>query len=435
MLFFKPRFFVSLIFIALAFFVSFFWDTFFPFVLMIFVFILLLSLVEIILIWSKKNIINAQRVLPERMSNNDENWVELHLYNESGIRLFLKIREELPHQLNLRDFVLSQKLKPKEKLKHSYTIEPKTRGVYRFGNLNVYVSSPIGFIERRLIFKTPQEIKVYPSFKNLNEYDLKTLKTTAQYGIRKTRRIGHSLEFEQIKNYNRGDDIRHINWNSTAKRQQLMVNQYTDEKSKEVYCVLDNGRSMKFPFRGLSLLDYAVNSSLIILNNALQSQDRAGVVSFNTKVDQFLKAEQRPQYLQKIMEKLYSIEPQFEVSNFSNLYVYLKRMISHRALLFLFCNFENYDAFQRQLPYLQALNKSHVLVVVFFKNVEMEDTIENFEIRDAVQQAIIEKQVNEKRNIVHQLHRRNIQTILTSPDDLSIQLLNKYLEIKAKSLI
>ncbi len=434
-MFFKPRFFTTLTFLAFVFFAAYFIPLLLPIAYGVLALVVFLTLLETVILWSQKKLVTIERDLAERFSNDDENWVPLKIKNLTAYQLHLKIIEELPHQLNLRDFVLFQKLKPKEKLIHSYSINPKTRGMYRFGNLNAYLCTIIGMVEKKQIIVQPQEVKIYPSFKNLEKYDLKTIKASAQYGIRKTRRIGHSLEFEQIKNYNRGDDIRHINWKATAKRKQLMVNQYTDEKSKEVYCLIDTGRNMKFPFKGLSLLDYSINSALIILNNALKSQDKAGVLSFNKKVENFLKAEQRPQYLQKILEKLYAIVPEFEESNFSNLYVYLKRMISHRSLLFLFTNFENFDSFERQLSYLQALNKSHVVVLVFFKNVEIEEQLAGLKIKDAVQKAIIEKQINEKKAIVTQLNRHRIQTVLTSPDELTIDLLNKYLEIKAKSLV
>ncbi len=435
MVFFRTRFFVSLVAVGLLFFAAFFLQSLMVYAKIGLLIISLLTLIEFVLLFSKRQQVEVEREVPERMSNNEENWIDLKLENLGRLKLRLNIREELPAQLNLRDFVIQQNLKPKAKVIHSYSVEPKIRGNYHFGNLNVFIRTFIGLIERRQIFKNAQELKVYPSFKDLKKYDLYTLKTTSQYGIRKTRRIGHSLEFEQIKNYNRGDDMRHINWKSTAKREQLMVNQYTDEKSKEVYCLIDSGRNMRSPFHGLSLLDYAINSSLIILNNALQNHDKAGMLSFNKKVDQFLKAEQRPRHLHLVMEKLYAIQPEFKESNFFNLYGYVKRMISHRSLLFLFTNFKNWDAFERQLPYLQALNKSHVLVIVFFKNTEIEEQLKNYQVKDEVQRALIEKQINEKAAIVQYLNRMRIQSFLTSPEELTIDVLNKYLEIKAKSLL
>ena len=100
------------------------------------------------------------------------------------------------------------------------------------------------------------------------------------------RRIGHSYEFEQIKNYVRGDDYRSINWKATSRRGHLMVNQYEDERAQQVYNIIDKSRSMKMPFNGMSLLDYAINTSLVISNVALQKHDRAGLMTFSDKMVQ-----------------------------------------------------------------------------------------------------------------------------------------------------
>src|SRR5690606_29643392 len=101
------------------------------------------------------------------------------------------------------------------------------------------------------------------------------------YGIKKVRRLGHTMEFEQIKDYVLGDDLRTINWKATAKKNQLMVNQFQDEKSQPIYTIIDKGRVMEMPFSGLSLLDHAINSSLAISNVALKKHDKAGVFSFS----------------------------------------------------------------------------------------------------------------------------------------------------------
>ncbi|MEZ5054237.1 MAG: DUF58 domain-containing protein [Chitinophagales bacterium] len=97
------------------------------------------------------------------------------------------------------------------------------------------------------------------------------------------RKIGHSYEFEQIKNYTSGDDIRSINWKATGRRNQLMINQYGDEKSQQIYSILDKSRAMNMPFNGLSLLDYAINTTLVISNTALHKDDKAGLLTFNEK--------------------------------------------------------------------------------------------------------------------------------------------------------
>jgi len=156
------------------------------------------------------------------------------------------------------------------------------------------VRSKIGFAKRRFSFGASQTVKTYPSFLQLKKYDLISLnQTSLQFGIKKIRRIGNSFEFEQIKDYVQGDNIKDINWKATAKRNQLMVNQFQDEKSQQVYSIIDKGRVMKMPFENLSLLDYAINAALVISSVVVRKHDKAGIFSFSKKPENFVVSERR----------------------------------------------------------------------------------------------------------------------------------------------
>ena len=306
------------------------------------------------------------------------------------------------------------------------------------GNLNIYVNSPINLVTRRFQYGKDAVVPNYPSFLQLRKFMLLAFSNKLfEYGLKKIRRIGHTMEFEQIKDYVMGDDIRNINWKATAKRNHLMVNQFQDERSQPIYSVIDKGRSMKMPFNGLSLLDYAINATLVISNIALKKQDKAGMFTFSRKVDNRVIAERRPSQMNSILETLYNVNTDYSETNFVRLYVDIKRNITQRSLLLLYTNFETLDALHRQLPYLQAIAKNHLLVVIFFKNTELhqltkdkaESTYEIF------QKTIAEKFIYEKKLIVNELHKYGIQTILTTPENLTVNTINKYLEIKARGLI
>jgi uncharacterized protein (DUF58 family) len=154
-----------------------------------------------------------------------------------------------------------------------------------------------------------------------------------QYGLKKIRRIGHTMEFEQIKEYVPGDDIRTINWKATSKRNQLMVNQFQDERSQNVYMAIDKGRVMKMPFNGLSLLDYAINSTLVLANIILKKGDKAGMFTFSKKVENRVAAEKRSSQMQKVLESLYNVQTNFFESDFGRLYADIKKNITQRSLI------------------------------------------------------------------------------------------------------
>ncbi len=400
--------------------------------------LLALTILDTIILFAAKNGVKGKRNLPEKFSNGDENPVNLVINNYYTFNVNITIIDEIPEQFQVRDFSIKRKLDASSTSEIEYKLRPVDRGEYHFGKLNIYVTSVFGLISRRFTSEDNAMVPTYPSFMQLRKYDLIAISNNLhQYGIKKIRKIGHTMEFEQIKDYVLGDDLRTINWKATAKRNQLMVNQFQDEKSQPVYSIIDKGRVMKMPFDGLTLLDYAINASLVISNVALKKQDKAGILAFSKKVENIVVAERRTSQMNLILETLYNVSTDYFESDYSRLYADVKRNITQRSLMLLYTNFETLDSLHRQLPYLKGIAKNHLLVVIFFKNTELNNLIT--EKAETVQQAydkvIAEKFAFEKRLIVNELQKYGIQSILTSPQDLTIDTINKYLEIKARGLL
>jgi uncharacterized protein (DUF58 family) len=434
----QKRFFIALISLVLGFLLSYMIPDIVGVLKLLFYLFALFFLVDIILVFASKGGIKAQRLVPEKLSNGDENEIKISVSNSYLFPAGIKILDEIPHQFQKRDFGISTTLQKGREKVFKYYLRPTERGVYSFGNLNVFAHSPIGFISKKYTFGYEQQVPVYPSFLQLRKYDLMAFTNKLfEYGLKKIRRIGHTMEFEQIKDYVLGDDIRNINWKATAKKGGLMVNQYQDEKSQPIYSVIDKGRVMKMPFNGLSLLDYAINATLVISHIALKKQDKAGMFAFGKAIENRVVPERRSSQMHLILETLYNLGTNFVESDYSRLYADIKRNINHRSLLLLYTNFETLDALQRQLPYLQAIAKQHLLVVIFFENTELTKfTDEKTEtIQQIFEKTIAEKFVYEKKLIVNELRKYGIQTILTKPEQLTINTINKYLEIKARGLI
>jgi uncharacterized protein (DUF58 family) len=305
--------------------------------------------------------------------------------------------------------------------------------------MNVFVTTPLNLVVRRFKIPAQQTVKVYPSYLSLKKYDLLAYSNNlSEAGNRKIRKIGHSVEFEQIREYVTGDDIRTINWKATARKGgQLMINNYMDERSQQVYCIIDKGRVMKMPFEGMTLLDYAINATLILSRVALIKQDRAGLITFSENIGQVLPAERRAGQMNNILEVLYDQKTQFGETDFEKLFALVRTRISQRSLIVLFTNFESLTGLQRQLPYIRSIAKNHLVLVVFFENTELRqltkapvDDVESLYVR-----TIAEKFAHEKQLMVKELQQHGIFTILTAPEHLTINTVNKYLELKARQAI
>lgn len=390
------------------------------------------------MLFGQKEGVVAQRVLGDKLSNGDVNYIQIQLQSKYKFRTNITIIDEIPFQFQLRDFKINLAMNPLSVTEKTYSVRPTERGEYAFGTLNIFVSSAIGLFQKDYRFHQPKKVPTYPSFIQMRKYELLAIHNKLHlHGLKKIRRIGHTSEFEHIKDYVLGDDIRTINWKATAKRDQLMVNQYQDEKSQNVYLIIDKGRVMKMPFDGLSLLDYAINASLAMGNVAIKKSDKAGLFTFSKKVDTKLKADNKPIQVQRFLESLYQVTTDFKESDYQKLLIEVKQHVRQRSLLILFTNFETLDGMNRQLPYLRSIAKMHLLTVVFFKNSELDELVyaQPKNTQEVYDKVIAEKLNYDKERIVRELRKYGIYSVLTRPENLTIDVINKYLEFKARGLL
>jgi len=397
-----------------------------------------LFIADYLLLFARKKGFGASRAIAERMSNGDQNEVNLYLESRYPFPTQVEIIDEIPHQFQKRDVLFKTRLEAGGTERIQYHLRPVKRGEYEFGKINGFLSTAVGLVERRFQQGEPITVPVYPSYLQMRKYQLMAISNRlSEVGVKKIRRIGHTMEFEQIKEYVRGDDYRTINWKATARKGQLMMNNYTDEKSQQIYCVIDKGRVMKMPFEELSLLDYAINASLVLSNVALLKQDKAGIISFAEKISAFLPAEKKATQMQSILELLYNQKTRYLESDFEKLYASIRNRISQRSLIVLFTNFESLSGMQRQLPYLRRIAQHHLLLVVFFENTELRQLIDQpaSDLETVYTRTIAEKFAYEKKLIVKELQRYGIISILTAPRNVTVNTLNKYLELKARQAI
>lgn len=423
---------------AVFYLVSYFYPSVFRIGSMVLLLLAMAVLIDTSLIFSKRKGFIAERWVTDRFSIGDPNKVLLQLKNQYSFPVSLSIIDELPVQFQERNWLRKLKMDAGSNHELEYSLCPTSRGEYEFGNINVYVHGPLSLVKRRYIFPAIKTVKVYPSYVQMRRYQLLAVSNRLQEaGVKRIRKIGHSMEFEQIKEYVRGDDYRTINWKATARKADLMVNNYTDERSQQIYCLINKGRVMKMPFGGMTLLDHAINASLVLSNVALVKQDKAGLITFAEKLDTFLPADKKPTQMNLVLESLYRQRTQFLESDFEKLFSVIRNRITNRSLLILFTNFESIESLQREMPALKKIAHYHLLLVVFFENTELRSLMERkaATIEDIYIKTIAEKFAFEKRLMVKELHKNGIPSILTTPQNLTVNTVNKYLELKTRMSI
>lgn len=397
-----------------------------------------MTFLDILLTFIAKEPLQFERKVQHRLNLGDKNEVKLIVTNRLNQPVNFDLHEGFPVEMQERSKMFKGLLLPNGNKSFEYDFIPKERGEYKFGNAFFIISSVFNLVSRKILIECEESVSVYPSVLQMKQFELLVFqqqKTSS--GIKKIRKIGNTSEFEQIRNYVQGDEVKTINWKATSRKNELMVNQYQEEKSQHIYCIIDKSRNMQVQFDGLSMLDYSINSTLVLSNIALRKGDKTGLITFSDKIGSQLPADRSGGQMRRIIEELYNQKTHFLEPNYELLYQSIRRTIKTRSLLVLFTNFETEFAMRRALPMLRRINQKHVLVVVFFQNTDLQELafqqVKN--IKDIYQSTVAERMTSMKGRITQELKQNGIQTILTLPSDLSINTINKYLELKAKGAI
>ena len=442
-MFLTRRFYIALIVVVLAMAAGYLWSPMFNVGRVLLLLFVMAVVADVVVLWRLRGA-QAFRSMADRFSNGDENVVRIRVENNYLFPIDVEVIDEIPFVFQRRDVCFRAKIEKQEAKTIKYSLRPTRRGVYGFGRVRVFVASPLGLVQRRYTCGEPQDVKVYPSFLMLHQYELLAISNNlTEMGIKRIRRVGHHTDFEQIKDYVAGDDFRTINWKASARRSKLMVNVYQDERSQQIYSVIDKGRVMQQAFQGMTLLDYSINASLVLSYVAMYKEDRAGLATFSSDFDTFVPASRRPGHMQMLLETLYAQQTEFGETDYSALVANLNKHVTKRSLVVLYTNFTGLVSMQRQLPYLQQLNQRHRLLVVFFEDEELKEYLAHNlstanrqpSTEEYYRHVMADRFVYEQRLIVSTLRQHGILSLLTTPQNLSVDVINRYLEMKSRQQI
>ncbi len=438
-LFLTARPFWALLGLAAAFVAAFVWAPLLPVVEAAAFALAVLAVADLVLLWGTGGAIAGQREVPEKLSLGDPNEIAVVVRSRYGFRVSARVIDEVPVQFQERGDGAVVAVPPRGEARLAYALRPTERGAYGFGRLLVYASSPLGLVARRFAVAEGGEAIVYPSIQQMKRYAfLAESDRLREVGVKRVRRRGHTMEFDQVRPYVPGDDRRSVNWKATARRSahepRLMVNTYQDEREQPVVVALDMGRAMRSPFEGLTLLDHAVNAALVLLNTALLTGDRAGLVAFDREVGAAVPPDRRRGQLAALLDALYRLDPGYQDPSFEDLYATLRGRLRQRSLVLLMTNFDTVAGLERQLPYLRRIARSHRLVVVLFENTGIRDLLASTaeRLEDVYVKATAESLALEKREITRTLERHGVGALLTTPERLTVDAVNRYLQIKAE---
>jgi uncharacterized protein (DUF58 family) len=370
-----------------------------------------------------------------KLSLGAENPVRLSLRNRSWRRVSFSVRDEAPEQFKIEARTMEGQVGPRGMWDQIYHVRPLRRGDYQFGDLTLRWLSPLGLILRQAKVEAKEPVKVYPNLLDVRRYDLLLRRNRLQeMGLRTTRQFGEGTEFERLREYLPDDEYRRINWKATARRNFPVTTEYQTERSQQVIAVLDVGRMMQSPVADIAKLDYVVNAVLLLTYVATGKGDRVGMMSFADDVLHYLGPRQGRGQFYRMLELLYAVEPQPVEPNYSRALAYLAVKQRRRALVVLFTDLTGGASLNSLVAQMSMLARSSLPLVVTISDPDVVDAsqMKPHDSLGVYQRAAASQLLDERRVVLDSLRQRGVLTLDVPADQLSMSVINRYLELKGR---
>lgn len=381
---------------------------------------------------------DVERIHENKLSLGVQNAIKLHVRNRSRRGTRLRVRDEAPEEFHIETRVMEGNVTPLGMWNHIYHVQPLRRGDYTFGNITLRWLGPLGLVYRQGTVQAKKSVKVYPNLMDVRKYDLMLRKNRLQeMGLRHTRMFGEGTEFERLREYLPDDEYRRINWKATARRHRPVTVQYQTERSQTVIAVLDTGRMMQSPVADIAKLDYAVNAVLFLGYVATGKGDRVGVMSFADDVSHYLAPRQGRGQFYRMLEVLYAVDAQQVEPNYRKALTYLAVKQRRRALVVIFTDLSSGASLDSLVAQVSLLARSSLPLVVTISDPDVHTAADQIPVNtlSAYQRASAAHMLDERRLVLDTLRKRGVLTLDVPANQLSLAVINRYLELKGKTLL
>ncbi len=373
-----------------------------------------------------------------RLSLGGQNLVSVDVSNAAPRALTFTLRDTPPPDCVASSDFLSGAVAPGATATVQYTLMPRRRGDHGFGDVTLRWQSPIGLVRRQATFPAIASARVYPNLLEIRKYDLLARRgRLLEAGLRPSRRFGSGTEFESLREYQPDDDYRRINWKATARRGRPMTTEFETERSQNVVAVLDTGRLMATEVHGLTKLDRALNTSLLLAYVAALRGDRVGLLAFSDRVTAYVPPRRGRRTFHTMLETLYNLEPDAVEPDFDRAFGFLAGRQLRRSLVVLFTDLADRDTSSGLVAHLARLARQHLVVCVTLGDPVLLDLAHTTPAQTAAvyERVVAARLLEERAEVLAALGHRGAVTLDVAADRLTVAVVNKYLELKARTRI
>ena len=380
------------------------------------------------------------RTVDDKLSLGAANRVAVEARNRSSMTLKVRVRDLPPPTFDLdspveRPLILPPDPRP---VSFTYHVTPPAKGDFSFGDLYFQYPGRLGLICRQGVITAARTVKVYPNLVETAKYELLARRgRLMQLGIRTAKVRGGGSEFESLREYVPGDEYKKIDWSATARRGKLISRQYEAERSQNIVLLLDTGRNMLQAVQKMAKLDYVVNTALMLAYVAAAGDDKVGLMAFDAEVRAYLPPAKSKAQVYGILESLYNLDARMVETDYKAAFQNLATRWRRRSLIVLFSDLVDPDSSAQILDAVPMLADSHRVVCVTVSDPNILAAAQSIPEDSAgvYQKAVAVQVLQERRAAISVLKRRGVWTIDSPPEALSADLINHYLDLKARSLI
>lgn len=381
----------------------------------------------------------VERRFERRFAIGDEAQIHLKIENRSARDFRLKIKDEFPPEMILgetREVEFTSAAQTNADF--FYLLTPPRRGNYRFGITAVRFLSRFGLVWCQTELGETQSVKVYPNMRRAREMELKALGARSYLAIqRKQLRRGEGREFESMRDYVPGDELRHVSWTATARRNKLTSRQYQIERDQTIVIALDAGRLMTGRIGGETKFDTAIHAALALMSAAARGGDNCGLMVFGRKVKKYLPPKKGVEHLDAVLETLHDLEPELIEPSYARAFQFVASNSKKRSFVVILTDLVDKDSSRELINSLKLLRPRHLPLVVTIGDRDLNRTVGEIprELKDVFMQSAAEEIIHQRESALRLVETIGGLALDVTSETLAPRLLETYLRVKERGLL
>lgn len=380
-----------------------------------------------------------RREFDKRFAIGDPSKVTLHVENNSPQTFHLRIKDEYPPEMKLDEEREAEfSIGPRGTADFFYHLTPPRRGNYRFGKVAVRYLSRLGLVWCQADLGEPDSVKVYPNMRRAREIELKALGAQSFLAVqRRAVRRGEGREFESMRDYVRGDELRHISWTATARRSKLTTRQYQIERDQTVIIALDGGRLMTGRIDDETKFDTAIHASLALMSACAKAGDNCGLAVFGRRVKKYLPPKRGIEHIDAVLETLHDLEPEMVEPSYARAFQFISSNLKKRAFVVILTDLVDKESSKELINSLRLLRPRHLPLVVTIGDRDLSSMVSTSpdDIRDVFRQSAAEEIILQREAALRLVESLGGLALDVTTQTLGPRLLETYLRVKERGLL